>query len=275
VQRTRTELRVAALSVFALLGLGGCVAWGVEVEADWLEVTREEVPTPHLPAGQRLRIVLLSDLHVGGPTRALEALPARVNALSPDLLVYTGDSLNDAAGLPELHRVLSAIQTRYGRFAVKGNHDVWYWGDQDLFGGGVANELQGEPVRVANGLLTLCGAPYGLWPRLARCLDEAPSGLRVVAYHTPDAVEDLASYKPDLYLAGHTHGGQVRLPLYGAIATASRYGKKYEMGRYQVGETTLYVTRGVGFEPEPAPRIRFLCRPEIAVIDLVGTGPAR
>ena len=64
----------------------------------------------------------------------------------------------------------------------------------------------------------------------------------------------------------------VRVPFYGAIATLSKFGKKYEMGEYQVGPTTLFVTRGIGFEPYPAPRVRFLCRPEIVVIDLVGRG---
>ena len=103
-------------------------------------------------------------------------------------------------------------------------------------------------------------------------LERAPDGLRIVAYHTPDEVEDLAALSPDRYVAGHTHGGQVRLPFYGALTTASRFDKRYEMGRYQVGPTTLFVTRGIGFEPHPAPRLRFLCRPEIAVLDLVGTG---
>ena len=79
-------------------------------------------------------MVLLSDLHVDGPSAALTELPGRVNALNPDLLIYTGDSLNSAEGLPELRRLLSAMHPRFGRYAVRGNHDVWYWGDRDLFG---------------------------------------------------------------------------------------------------------------------------------------------
>jgi len=64
-------------------------------------------------------------------------------------------------------------------------------------------------------------------------------------------------------------GGQVRGPLYGALITLSDFDKKYEAGAYQVGQTVLYVSRGIGFEPS-APRVRFNCRPEIAVIDLIG-----
>jgi hypothetical protein len=71
----------------------------------------------------------------------------------------------------------------------------------------------------------------------------------------------------DLYLCGHTHGGQVRLPFYGALVTFSRYGKKYEAGEYIVGNTVMYVNRGVGMENN-APRIRFLTRPEVALIEV-------
>ncbi|MFL5318701.1 MAG: metallophosphoesterase, partial [Myxococcaceae bacterium] len=96
-----------------------------------------------------------------------------------------------------------------------------------------------------------------------------PDRYRIVVLHTPDDVEHAAERKPDLYLAGHTHGGQVRIPLYGAVITESAFDKKYEMGEYRVQETTLFVSRGVGVEPG-MPRIRFDCRPEIAVIDLIG-----
>jgi predicted MPP superfamily phosphohydrolase len=82
--------------------------------------------------------------------------------------------------------------------------------------------------------------------------------------------EAAAEEKVDLYLAGHTHGGQIRLPLFGAVFTASSYGKRYEQGLYEIGETTLYVSRGLGMEGQGAPRARFLCPPEIVAVDLVG-----
>ncbi|HEX8820155.1 MAG TPA: metallophosphoesterase [Archangium sp.] len=265
------ERRVASVFLGLLLVGLSCLTYALTVEPDWLQVSRVEVPTARLPSGSRLRIVHLSDLHVDGWTKALERLPDEVNALQPDLLVFTGDSLNSEAGLPILREVLSRIQTRYGRFAVRGNHDTWYWSELDLFGGGVAQELQREALRTAGGRVVLCGAPYGMPGRIDTCLRDNPDGFRLVAYHTPDLVEDLAPLGPDLYLAGHTHGGQVRLPFYGAVLTMSRFDKKYEMGLYVVGQTPLFVSRGVGAEPH-VPRIRFLCRPEIAVIDLVGSG---
>jgi hypothetical protein len=72
----------------------------------------------------------------------------------------------------------------------------------------------------------------------------------------------------DLYLAGHTHGGQVRLPVWGAIITMSAYGKQYESGLYQLNPTTLYVSRGIGLEGLSLPRVRFLCPPEMVLIEL-------
>ncbi len=267
-RQARPRWRAPVFGLLSVVGLGG-LGWGLLVEPDWLQVTRVEVVSARLPPGARLRIVHLSDLHVDGWTRALERLPDAVNALQPDLLVFTGDSLNAAGGLPVLREVLSRVETRQGRFAVQGNHDVAYGRDLDLFGGGVARELTGEAWRGAEGHVVLCGAAFGDPGRITECLRANPQGLRIVAYHTPDLVEDLAPLEPDLYLAGHTHGGQVRLPFYGALLTMSRFDKAYEMGLYQVRRTALFVSRGIGVEPH-APRIRFLCRPEIAVIDVVG-----
>jgi hypothetical protein len=78
--------------------------------------------------------------------------------------------------------------------------------------------------------------------------------------------------KVDLYCAGHTHGGQVALPLYGALITFSKYGKKYEAGLYREGETWLYVNRGIGMEGGSTPRVRFWAPPEVTVIEVSPPG---
>ena len=95
-----------------------------------------------------------------------------------------------------------------------------------------------------------------------------PEAYTLLLYHSPDLIETASSVGVDLYLAGHTHGGQVRLPFYGAVITFSAYGKQYEMGWYEVGATTLYVSRGLGMEGWDAPRMRFLCPPEMEVVEL-------
>jgi hypothetical protein len=81
---------------------------------------------------------------------------------------------------------------------------------------------------------------------------------------------EAARHGIDLYLCGHTHGGQVRLPGFGAILTSSQLGKRYEMGLYREGQTSMYVSRGVGLEGLSAPRVRFLAPPEITLITLQG-----
>ena len=86
---------------------------------------------------------------------------------------------------------------------------------------------------------------------------------RILLYHTPDLMPLATELGIDLYLCGHTHGGQISLPFYGALTTGSRWGKRYEQGRIREGRTTLYVSRGLGMEGLGAPRARFFAPPEI------------
>ena len=82
---------------------------------------------------------------------------------------------------------------------------------------------------------------------------------------------EAAGHEIDLYLCGHTHGGQVRLPIIGAVLTSSQLGKRYEMGLYQGGRTHMYVSRGIGLEGLSAPRVRFLAPPEITLVTVQGS----
>lgn len=267
---TRVERVVSWGGIAAALVVALCFLYGVHVEADWLSVSRHTIATSKLRPGQRLRIVHVTDLHVDQDSPVLQQLADVVNAEKPDLVIFTGDALNAASGAPIFRRVLGAMAALHGTYAVHGNHDVAFWDHVDLFGGGVATALHGTPRRVPNTPVVLCGTPYDKPDALKACLTQAGPGLRVAAYHTPDLVEDVAGLA-DVYLAGHTHGGQVRVPFYGAVVTLSAFGKRYEMGLYDVKGTALHVSRGIGFEPAPAPRVRFLCRPEVAVLDLVGS----
>ena len=93
--------------------------------------------------------------------------------------------------------------------------------------------------------------------------------------HSPDLILEAAEQGVDLYLGGHTHGGQIRLPVFGPIVTFSRYGRRYAAGLFREGGTTMYVSRGLGFEGGGMPRTRFLCRPEIVSVELAGSGESR
>jgi predicted MPP superfamily phosphohydrolase len=118
--------------------------------------------------------------------------------------------------------------------------------------------------------LTCTHKPFVDRPVLDQVLGGRPQTFTVLLYHSPDLAPEAAEAGVDLQLSGHTHGGQVRLPFFGAFYAGSLYGKQLECGRYEVNGLTLYVSRGLGLEGKGAPRVRFLCPPEISLWELSG-----
>jgi len=263
--------------VLHVLAAGGlvCMGYGRFVEPKRVQVNVMTVPTPKLK-DTTFRIVQISDLHCDRKVRNEEAMVRIINDLKPDIVVATGDYLNEASALPRLKSALSRLEAPLGAFAVTGNFEVNSWSELDLFSETGFRLLPQDMVSVTKGgeSINISGLSFdrpGAWCEL---LADLPSDrFNVFLYHKPDLIEDVSSSAVDLYLCGHTHGGQVALPWYGALITLSKFGKKYESGRYRVGETTLYVNRGLGLEPRPAPQVRFCARPEIAVFDLVPARP--
>jgi hypothetical protein len=94
----------------------------------------------------------------------------------------------------------------------------------------------------------------------------ASADYRIAINHTPNLADEAVAHGVNLYCCGHTHGGQVRIPFWGAIITNAECGKRYEAGFYQRGNTSIHTSRGLGLEPPPAVQVRFLCRPEITLI---------
>ncbi|HEX7317853.1 MAG TPA: metallophosphoesterase [Pyrinomonadaceae bacterium] len=267
--------------VLAAVGLV-CFAYGYFVEPYWPQVTHVRVESVKLKGARRpVRVVHISDLHCDPEPRLEERLPDLIAAERPDLIVYTGDSLNSPEGLPVLRKLLPRLAAVAPTYAVRGNWDTAYWRRQELFEGTGVVELKKEAARVdvAGTSLWVAGAPFaamddppnGVPSGFENTLkDVPPDAFTLFLYHTPDLIlEAAATNRVDLYCAGHTHGGQVALPLYGALVTLSKFGKKYESGLHREGQTWLYVTRGVGMEGGPAPRVRFFARPEVTVIELV------
>lgn len=266
--------------VLAALGLL-CFAYGYFVEPYWPQVTHVRVESPKLNGAQRpVRVVHISDLHCDPEPRLEERLPDLVAAERPDLIVFTGDSINEPEGLPVLRKLLPRLAAIAPTYAVRGNWDTAYWRREQLFEGTGVVELKKEAARVdvAGISLWVAGAPFasladppdGVRSGIENALKGVPPGaFTLFLYHTPDVILEAAeTNRVDLYCAGHTHGGQVALPVYGALVTLSKFGKKYESGLHREGSTWLYVTRGVGMEGGPAPRVRFFARPEVTVIDL-------
>ncbi|HZS06089.1 MAG TPA: metallophosphoesterase [Blastocatellia bacterium] len=274
---SRREWLTSALAFGVAVAGALCFAYGYFVEPYWPEVSRVGLVSPKLAGASRpIRLVHISDLHCDPKVRLEEKLPDLIAAERPDLIVFTGDSINSPAGLPVLKRCLTRLAGLAPTFAVRGNWDVNFWSEMDLFGGTGARELKGEAVKVdvAGMSLWITGAPAGGEFQNAETLEAIPAGaFSVFLYHYPDEIEAIARRKIDLYCAGHTHGGQVALPFYGALVTFSRFGKKYESRLHRVGETWLYVNRGIGMEGGDAPRVRFCARPEVTVFKLSAGRP--
>jgi hypothetical protein len=276
--RGASPTRRQALFRRGILGLAGfgllCIAYGFWIEPTWVEVTRSRIPSPKLPQGSRpIRIVHLSDLHCDPAPRLEERLPGLVAAEKPDLIVFSGDAVNSPGGVPVLKACLKRLSEIAPTFVVRGNWDVWFWNDLDLFGGTGVRELNGsaEKVELRGVRVWVAGAAVESEGRAGAALAAVPAGeLTVFLHHYPypDVVPASDRSRVDLFCAGHVHGGQIALPFYGALVTLSKHGKQYESGLYRVGPMAMYVSRGVGMEGGRAPRVRFCARPEIAVIDI-------
>lgn len=257
------------------------MVYGFILGPTFLTVSRVQVETQAVT--RPVRIVQLSDIHMERSSLRDQRLPELVAELQPDIIVLTGDYLstsylNDPRAKADMRALAQQLEAPLGVFAVQGTVD----NQPDmhrLFDGTNVQILHNQMAEITQPGVTVDVLGISDWgtPREELAL-LAPQlraeSFHLLLYHTPDMIELAADHGIDLYLAGHTHGGQIRLPVYGAIVTFSDFGKRYEMGRYQVGETILYVSRGLGMEGYSLPRVRFLAPPEVVVVDLVppGTG---
>ncbi|MGA7577781.1 MAG: metallophosphoesterase [Desulfobaccales bacterium] len=235
-----------------------------------------EVSELSLPFGRSLRVVQLSDIHAGiFMTRGeIRRIVDQVAALSPDLFLLTGDYIsNSMKFLPDCVEEMARIQARYGAFAVMGNHEHWYGepgevmaifrqhrinfllnahqvieGDQGPFAvAGIDDLRSGHP--------SLAGALHGL--------DGATPA--ILLSHHPEIFPEAAGQGIPLTLAGHYHGGQIKLSLPGVDLSLAHLMTPYPEGLYHLKGCRLYVNRGIGTTFTP---VRLNARPEITVFHL-------
>ncbi|HWO00409.1 MAG TPA: metallophosphoesterase [Blastocatellia bacterium] len=260
-----------------VLGLAGigilCGAYGYFIEPYWPSVRHVQIESPKLPEGTGpIRIVLISDLHSDAKPRLEERLPVIVAQENPDLILFAGDCVNSVEGVPVFKKCMTGLAELAPTFAVRGNWDAAFWRNVDLFGGTGVKELDGLGIDldIRGATISVSGLAIGHEAQIDNVVGRMPSeAFTLFLYHYPDELDDVSSHRIDLYCAGHTHGGQVSLPWYGALVTLSKFDKKYEAGFYRKQDTALYVNRGIGMEGGHAPRVRFCARPEVTVIDVV------
>ena len=257
------------------------VCYGFWIEPFNLKITLQKYTCSKLqPSARPLRLLHLGDLHIEKMGRRETRINEIIQQLKPDVSVFTGDILNlsfrqDPAAVEAARQVIQQWQAPLGVYFVSGSPAVDYpqifasvlkdlpvrWLQNEA----VILQYEGNQIHLVG--VTCTHNPHTDAPILDGLLSDK-SELQILLYHSPDLAPDASHSGIDLQLSGHTHGGQVRLPFFGALLTGSIYGKRYEAGRYQLDQMVLYISRGLGMEGAGAPRVRFLCPPEMILWEI-------
>ncbi len=284
--KRRKIVLLTASSFFVLI-----IFYGSFVEPQFITMTEQEVS---LPMKEDMRIVVLSDMHVGPykGRRFIQRVVDKVSALDSDLVLLAGDFVY-AGGDPLDHLVpLQDLHPRYGTFAVLGNHEYtcrsvtpFYrlfegtGGDHSLpvrrtleRTGVTVLRNEWREVQTETGLIFIggvddsCTKKDDIISAIPEVLKQSPL---ILIAHNPDIILEGRARRPHLIVAGHTHAGQIRLPFVGPIAPSpTQLGWKYDQGLFPVdANTTLAITRGMG---ESGPRARLFAPPEILVLNAKG-----
>ena len=271
----------------------GAAAYALAEPFRFRLVTHDVAVAAGAPAVDVLHV---SDTHMKARDRPLQAFLRDVQRRledPPDLVLATGDLIDENSGIDPVVDVLNGLHARLGRFYVLGSHDYFqpkfqaytkYWTGRRPVSAPAADteRLEGllrhagwlpltnrtEFVDVTEGRVRLSGVddPYLDRHRTGHIERGADDALAIGLMHAPDVVSEFALAGYDLALAGHTHGGQVRLPVAGAVVTNSSLPAALGGGLNRVGDTWLHVSPGLGtgrFSP-----IRFNCRPEVTLLRL-------
>jgi predicted MPP superfamily phosphohydrolase len=266
----RSHRRWAAAFLAGFLTLESVAADAFFVEPHWLQVSRVRVATDKL--GRPLKIALLADLQTDKIGNYERAVIETIVAEKPDLILLAGDYIqehNDRryGRLQEELRMLLAgndFSAPLGCYAVRGNVDRADW-TQAFVGTSVLAVSETGSFDLENLTIT-CLSLLDSFSSTARV--PGTDRFHIVVGHCPNFA--LGDVRADLLLAGHCHGGQVRLPGLGPLVTHARVPRAWAAGvTHLAGDKTLIVSRGVGMERATAPRLRFLCRPELVFIDVV------
>ena len=233
-----------------------------------IEIVEKQLALAHVPpALAGLSIVHLTDLHVAGifSPEFYHQVFGLVNHEKPDVVVLTGDLLDHTRYMHASLGHLAELRPRLGTFAIRGNHDSWAGAE------GLARLLEHTGVHLLDNrcrMLDVSGAALAIigleYPFLGRPndldLSVIPDGaFRLLLSHSPDNIDWASEHGVDLMLCGHTHGGQIRFPVFGGICMPSQHGCRYDAGLFEDGPTLMYVSRGLAGDVP----LRLGCRPEI------------
>ncbi len=252
----RRFLRRLALYGTPLFALGDMM-W---LEPHWLKVSRLRLAGSSPTA----RFVHFTDLHHKGDRKWLASIVSRINSLKPEFVCFTGDLIEDKEHLAETLEFLKQLNAPL--FGVPGNHDYWSHADfgeiATAFAATGGAWLMDESIAAPGGKVLLHG--FSSEGKSDVTLPPRPGVKNILLAHYPLWCEKVAPHRYDLMLAGHSHGGQVRIPFYGGVTIPYGVGP-YELGRYETPAGPLYVGAGIGYFYL---NFRFRCRPEITLVEI-------
>ncbi len=249
---------------------------GFVYEPSQLIVKQQELLVEAINPFDDIHFVQMGDLHLERSGIREHKLLKTLTSLRPSFILFTGDFLNlsnneDQDSINEVSDLFNEINEISRTFFVPGSPAVDLAKSlKDIVSNTSATSLinKVQSIHLNDVDIQIIGLDCTHKPSEdianLESLYSKNAGVNILMYHAPDLVFELNDENDfDLMLSGHTHGGQVRIPLFGAIFTGSLYGRKLQSGSYRMGKTLLSISRGIGFEGMGAPRVRFLCKPEI------------
>ncbi len=266
--------RAAALVSLPILLLS---LWAALGEPDRLQTRRERITIERFAAGRPIRIAHVSDLQTVGHCDREDEAARRVNAFEPDLVLFSGDYIagpfaEPGPAMAAARRFLGALRARLGIVVVDGHAEPSGLRRQVFEGLDLVHLVDEERVfELEDGRrLRVFGARvhHADFDRIRAPADAAE--LSIVVSHMPDQTRDLVGRGVDLHLAGHTHGGQIVIPGFGAPLTLSSLPRRFARGLHRFEDHWLNVNAGIGMEGNHAPRIRLFCPPEVCLIEVGG-----
>jgi hypothetical protein len=248
------------------------VLYGRFGEPFWPEVTAVRIACRTFPPQARpIRLAFLADTHCDPEPRMETRLPGLVANLRPDLILFAGDAVNAPGGLAIFQELMRRLVRIAPVYAVKGNWETWWFPHLDLYRDTGVTLLDGRPlkIRLGQGEVWLAGTGIGgAAPMLSGGGEERKGLVRIFLHNFPESAAKALGKGWDLGLAGDTHGGQLRLPFLGPLLRIVREGHYFDQGLHDLPGGHLYVHRGIGMEGGRIPRVRFRCRPEVALIEI-------
>lgn len=270
---TNTPMIKTLKYIISAILLISLAIYSIFIEPNKLDVNCYTIQDSELKG---VKVVFASDFHIKPhQQKRLNKIVELINKENADLVLSTGDFVSghdEKMSMPieDIVTGLSKIKSKYGFYTTLGNHDGWY-GTQK-----VTKALENHRIKVLsneNTSITINSKVIYLAgvedlttgkPNIYKALKNSKAPV-ILLTHTPDIFSKVKQ-NINLTLAGHTHGGQVQLPLFGAIFTASKYGDRYVKGLIEEKGNKILITKGIGTSILP---IRFNCAPEIVVINFI------